>query len=213
MDDTIMVPLTTGLYRLSRDPRYVNMIYASADSVENLQAAEEEITDIIRSTHRLVEGQDNDFTVRTQTELTEAFSSTTKALTSLLGAIAGVSLFVGGVGIMNIMLVSVTERTREIGVMRAIGAVDFRVLQSVVIEALVIGAITWVLAIFLSFPISLLLLQIIGSAMLGSIPALIFTPMGIFIWLVVVALLSIVASILPARNAVRLTINEVLSYE
>jgi putative ABC transport system permease protein len=97
--------------------------------------------------------------------------------------------------------------------MRAIGAVDFEIIKSVVIEGMMIGLITWVLAIGLSFPISELLLKIISESMMGSSMSLTFTPMGIFIWLAVVILLSIVASILPARNAARLTINEVLSYE
>ena len=119
-DDIILVPVTTALYRLSRDPRYVSMIYASSITIDDMDAASEEVMEILRRTHKLVDGQDADFNVRTQTELTEVFSSTTKALTSLLGAIAGVSLFVGGVGIMNIMLVSVTERTREIGIRVAV---------------------------------------------------------------------------------------------
>ena len=87
------------------------------------------------------------------------------------------------------------------------------VIKSVVIEALMIGLITWVLAIGLSFPISQLLLNIISQSMMGSEMNLTFTPLGIYIWLGVVVLLSIFASILPARNAARLTINEVLAYE
>ncbi|MGB5846608.1 MAG: FtsX-like permease family protein, partial [Anaerolineales bacterium] len=105
------------------------------------------------------------------------------------------------------------ERTREIGVMRTIGAVDSVVMQSVIIEGLVIGLITWFLAIGLSYPISSVLLKIIGQSIAGSTFELIFTPLGIFIWLAVVIVLSIIASIMPARNAARLTINEVLAYE
>jgi putative ABC transport system permease protein len=121
--------------------------------------------------------------------------------------------FVGSIGLTGTMGMNVLERTREIGVMRAIGAVDLVVIQSVVTEALIIGLITWVLAIGFSFPISKFLLQVIGKAMMGSEMDLIFTPMGIFIWLGVVIVLSFIASIVPARNAVRLTINEVLAYE
>ena len=87
------------------------------------------------------------------------------------------------------------------------------VMQSVIIEGLVIGLITWFLAIFLSYPISEALLRIIGQAMAGSTFALIFTPFGVFLWLGVVIVLSIIASVMPARNAARLTINEVLAYE
>ncbi len=97
--------------------------------------------------------------------------------------------------------------------MRTIGAVDAVVMQAVMVEALIIGLITWVFAVGLSFPISQLLLSIIGKAMMGSAVTLSITPLGILLWLVIVAILSVVASILPARRAARLTINEVLAYE
>ena len=121
--------------------------------------------------------------------------------------------FVGSIGLTGTMSINVLERTREIGVMRTIGAVDRVIMQSVIIEGLVIGLITWLLAIGLSFPISSLLLTIIGEAMMGSAMALSFTPLGILLWLGVVIVLSVFASIMPARNAARLTINEVLAYE
>jgi len=121
--------------------------------------------------------------------------------------------FVGSIGLTGTMSINVLERTREIGVMHTIGAVDSLVMQSVIVEALVIGLITWLLAIGVSFPISLALLQIIGETMAGSTFALHFTPLGISIWLMVIIVLSIIASIMPARNAARLTINEVLAYE
>jgi len=120
--------------------------------------------------------------------------------------------FVGSIGLTGAMSINVLERTREIGVMRTIGAVDQVIMQSVIIEALIIGLITWVLAIGVSFPIGNLLLTIIGKT-LGTPMALDFTPLGILLWLVVVIALSIFASIMPARNAARLTINEVLAYE
>jgi putative ABC transport system permease protein len=134
-------------------------------------------------------------------------------LVVFLMIMALLTAFVGSIGLTGTMGMNVLERTREIGVMRAIGAVDFEVMKSVVIEALVIGSITWVLAIGLSFPISELLLKIISDSILGSSMSLTFTPIGVFIWLAIVILLSIFASILPARNAARLTINEVLAYE
>jgi putative ABC transport system permease protein len=121
--------------------------------------------------------------------------------------------FVGSIGLTGTMSINVLERTREIGVMRTIGAVDIVIMQSVIIEGLVIGLITWLLAIGLSFPISILLLTIIGEAMMGSVMTLSFTPIGILLWLGVVIILSVIASIMPARRAARLTINEVLAYE
>ncbi len=121
--------------------------------------------------------------------------------------------FVGSIGLTGTMGMNVLERTREIGVMRAIGAIDFEIMKSVVIEGVTIGLITWVLAIGVSFPISNILLKIISDSMMGSTMDLAFTPIGVYLWLGVVVLLSVVASIIPARNAARLTINEVLAYE
>ena len=120
---------------------------------------------------------------------------------------------VGSIGLTGTMGMNVLERTREIGVMRAIGAVDLEVIKSVVIEGVMIGWITWLFAIGISFPISSALLGIISTSMMGSDLRLVFTPAGIVYWFGVVTVLSIVASLLPARNAARLTINEVLSYE
>jgi len=121
--------------------------------------------------------------------------------------------FVGSIGLTGTMGMNVLERTREIGVMRAIGAVDMEITKSVVIEGMMIGLITWFLAIGVSFPISDILLNIISESMMGSSMDLTFAPEGVVIWLGVVFLLSIAASIIPARNATRLTINEVLAYE
>lgn len=121
--------------------------------------------------------------------------------------------FVGSIGLTGTMSINVLERTREIGVMRTIGAVDLVIMRSVIVEGLVIGLLTWLLAIGLAFPVSFLLLKIIGKAMMDSTLALTFTPFGILLWLGVVIVLVVFASLLPARKAARLTINEVLAYE
>jgi putative ABC transport system permease protein len=133
-------------------------------------------------------------------------------LISFLLIMAVLTALVGSMGLTGAMSINVLERTREIGVMRTIGAVDRVIMQSVIIEALVIGLITWVLAIGLSFPIGSILLGIISKT-LGSSMELTFTPLSIFLWLGAVIVLSVFASIMPARNAARLTINEVLAYE
>jgi len=121
--------------------------------------------------------------------------------------------FVGSIGLTGTMGMNVLERTREIGVMRSIGAMDSEIVKSVVFEGGFIGLITWFFAIFLSFPISSVLLKIVSEAMFGSPMQLTITYQGFVIWLAAVLVLSVVASLLPARNAARLTIREVLAYE
>ena len=151
--------------------------------------------------------------VQSGTLLREDATQGVNTLVVFLLIMAVLTAVVGSIGLTGTMSINVLERTREIGVMRTIGAVDLVIIQSVIIEGLVIGLITWLLAIGVSFPISSVLLRIVGEAMMGSAMALVFTPFGILLWLGVVIVLSIFASIMPARNAARLTINEVLAYE
>ena len=134
-------------------------------------------------------------------------------LITFLLIMALLTAFVGSIGLTGTMGMNVLERTREIGVMRAIGAVDSKVMQSVLVEGLVIGMISWCLAWLLSYPISYLLLMIISQTMLSAPVPLAFTLEGVAIWLIVVLVLSALASVLPARNAARLTIREVLAYK
>jgi putative ABC transport system permease protein len=146
-------------------------------------------------------------------QLQEDNSQAINILVIFLLIMAFLTATVGSIGLTGTMGMNVLERTREIGIMRAIGAVDLEIIKSVVIEGVMIGWITWLLAIGVSFPISAALLDIISTSMMGSDLRLVFTPAGIVYWLGVVTVLSVVASMLPARNAARLTINEVLSYE
>lgn len=120
-DNLVLAPSTTVLYRLAGG-RHIDFMYASAISIDKIEEAQEELRGILRESHRLEEGDDDDFNIRNQAEITEAASATSKVLTLLLGSVAGVSLIVGGIEIMNIMLVSVTERTREIGIRLSSGA-------------------------------------------------------------------------------------------
>lgn len=138
-DDTVLVPLTTAAFRLRGDSQYVSQIYVSAINVDQMEQAKEEVTQTLRLAHKLIDGQEDDFSVRSQSELTEAFTSTTETMTTFLTIVAAVSLLVGGVGIMNIMLVSVTERTREIGIRVAVGARSTDVLTQFLIEAVVLS--------------------------------------------------------------------------
>ena len=143
----------------------------------------------------------------------EQSSVSINVLIAFLLSMALLTAFVGSIGLTGTMGMNVLERTREIGVMRAIGAVDLAIVKSVVIEGVLIGLISWVCAWVLSYPISFGLLRIISSAMQSDPVALEFTLQGVFMWLAVVVVLSAFASIMPARNAARLTIREVLAYE
>ena len=135
-DDVVLVPYTTAQSRLSGFS-FLGQILASANSPDQLIAAQSEIRDIMRDAHGIMSGAADDFTVRDQTAIAQAATSTSSVMTSLLAAIASVSLVVGGIGIMNIMLVSVTERTREIGIRMAIGARGGDVLTQFLVESVV----------------------------------------------------------------------------
>ncbi len=142
-DDTIMIPLTTAQKKLfgTQFPGMVRIITVKAKSAEDLEAAEQQITELLKQRHRIGQKQENDFTVRNLTQLMQAREESTRVMTLLLGAIASVSLLVGGIGIMNIMLVSVTERTREIGIRMAIGAKTWDIRLQFIIEALTLSLI------------------------------------------------------------------------
>jgi len=151
--------------------------------------------------------------VQTGVELRESGTEAVSVLVILLLAMALLTAIVGSIGLTGTMGMNVMERTREIGVMRAIGAVDLAIVKAVVIEGAFIGLLSWAVALPLSFPISTGLLTIISTSMgIGAIPTA-FTVQGMAIWLVVVLVLTALASVWPARNAARLTIREVLAYE
>ncbi|TFG59345.1 MAG: FtsX-like permease family protein, partial [Nitrospirales bacterium] len=160
----------------------------------------------LRTSHKLVEGQDRDFNLRTQTELTETFSSTTKALTMLLGAIAGVSLIVGGVGIMNIMLVSVTERTREIGIRVAVGARSRDVLVQFLIEAIVLSVVGGIIGVLIAWGVCWVLSDTWGMKAVIEAPIVILS-------LVVSGCIGVFFGLYPARKAAMLDPIEALRHE
>jgi putative ABC transport system permease protein len=139
-DDVILMPYTTAQSRLSGNVR-IGQILASTSSQEEIPAAQDEIKSIMRDSHRLGDGADDDFTVRNQTDIAQAATGTTRVMSALLAAIASISLIVGGIGIMNIMLVSVTERTREIGIRMAIGARGSDVLTQFLVESVAMSVL------------------------------------------------------------------------
>jgi putative ABC transport system permease protein len=142
-DDIIYVPISTGQKRLFRTslPGMVRFIMVKAVSIEELENAEIQITDLLRQRHRIGKNQDDDFSIRNLTQMMQTAIRLTRIMTLLLGAIASISLLVGGIGIMNIMLVSVTERTREIGIRIAVGAKTWDIRLQFIIEAITLSVI------------------------------------------------------------------------
>ena len=142
-DDTIYIPVTTAQKKIfgTTFPGMVRIIMVKAKGAEELSQAEKQITELLRQRHRIAQKQDDDFSVRNLTQMMQAAEESAKIMALLLGAVASVSLLVGGIGIMNIMLVSVTERTREIGIRMAVGAKTWDIRLQFLIEALILSLI------------------------------------------------------------------------
>lgn len=167
-NDAVYIPITTAQVRLSsartRDgQRAVNSISVQATSEDTVEQAMEEITLIMREQHNIAYAADDDFQLFSQSDLLETFGQITGTLTLFLGAIAGISLLVGGIGIMNIMLVSVTERTREIGIRKAVGALKRDILMQFLIESLFMSLVGGFLGIALGFGLSALASNFLGD--------------------------------------------------
>ncbi|MDX8338974.1 ABC transporter permease [Draconibacterium sp. IB214405] len=154
-DDMILAPYTSVQRRMLAIT-HIQSIYASAVSEEQSEAAIEEVETILRQQHKLKEGADDDFEVRSQAEMVEMVSSVTDMLTLLLGAVAGISLLVGGIGIMNIMFVSVTERTKEIGLRMSVGGRGFDIMMQFLIEAVMLSILGGIIGIIFGTGLSYL---------------------------------------------------------
>ena len=138
-DDVVMVPYTT-MMKLVMGVTYIQQIIVAAVSADTTQEANNQITSLLRQRHKIRPGADDDFMIRNLSDIAEAASSSATVMAVLLGSIASVSLLVGGIGIMNIMLVSVTERTREIGIRMAVGARSRDIMLQFIVEAVVMAA-------------------------------------------------------------------------
>jgi putative ABC transport system permease protein len=204
-DDTVLIPYTTAQKKLLTIT-HVPMAMVSAISANATFTAERQITELLRQRHRLAPNEENDFTVRNLTDIAEAANASSTIMTNLLASIAGVSLLVGGIGIMNIMLVSVTERTREIGVRMAIGARSGVIRRQFLIESITISLVGGIIGVLLGIGASIAI-----SSMLEW-PTLI-SPASIFISVVFSALVGVAFGYYPARKAAALDPIEALRYE
>ena len=201
-DDIVIIPYTSHMRRITKRT-FVNSIMVQAASKDTIEQVQEDINTLLRDRHKSAEP---DFTVRTQLELMAMATSTTRIMTILLGAIASVSLIVGGIGIMNIMLVSVTERTREIGIRMAVGARSRDILIQFLIEAVTLSAIGGILGIVFGMAAAETIAHLTGWPTL--------TPYAwIGIACVSSALIGIISGFYPAWKASRLDPIEALRYE
>ncbi len=164
-DDVVMIPYSTMQKRIM-GITYVQQIVVSAVSADKTQEATEQISALLRQRHRIQPGRDDDFNVRNLSDIAEAASNSATVMAILLGSIASVSLLVGGIGIMNIMLVSVTERTREIGIRMAVGARSRDIMLQFLVEAVVMAASGGIIGILLGVGSSLLLKRLVQLPML-----------------------------------------------
>ncbi len=204
-DAVVLMPLSTFQRRIAGN-RDVGSIYISAQDGVETQGVAEEIGAIMRQTRRIAPDQEDNFAVRDMTQIADAVTSTTTVMTGMLGALAGVSLLVGGIGIMNIMLVSVTERTREIGVRLAIGAHERDILLQFLVEATVLSALGGVFGVIIG-------LSLAGLA--SSLLAIPFVPSVSVIALSVgfSALIGMVFGFFPAMRGARLDPIDALRHE
>ena len=207
-DDTIIVPITTAQRKLfgNQIPGSVRMIMAQAKSEKYMGVAEEAINNLIRQRHNIRENTESDFSVRNLTAMAKTASDTAKTMSMLLGAIASISLLVGGIGIMNIMLVSVTERTREIGIRMAIGAREKDILLQFLLEACVISIVGCVIGVGLGLGGALLVKKMVGAEILISMQSIVLA-------FSVAASIGVFFGYYPASKAAKLHPIEALRYQ
>jgi putative ABC transport system permease protein len=204
LDDIVMVPLDTAMRRLTNSP-YMNNIFIMAVGKEYMEAARNEIELILRESRGIPDGINADFAITNQADMIDMASATSKTLTSLLAAIAGISLLVGGIGIMNIMLVSVTERTREIGIRMAVGGRKRDILLQFLTESVILSIMGGLLGIGMAF----LACEIIK---MSGIPTII-NPLIVMISTLFAAMVGVIFGYYPALKAARLYPIDALRYE
>ncbi|MFB3894849.1 MAG: ABC transporter permease [bacterium] len=204
-DDVILVPYTTLMKRILNQS-YISLAFVSAVSQDQMKQAQSEITSLLRRRHRIKADGEDDFSMGSQQDITQMATSTSTVLTILLGSVASISLLVGGIGIMNIMLVSVRERTREIGIRMAVGAKNRDIMLQFLIESIVLSAIGGFIGIILG---------ISGASLISRFAQLttVISPISIVVAIGFSAGIGIFFGFYPARTAAKLNPIDALRYE
>ncbi len=210
-DEAMLVPYTTAQQYILGIKHFQHII-VEADSEEHVQQTVEDIKIVLRNSHNITDPEKDDFNVSSQADALKTVGTITSILTLFLTAIAAISLLVGGVGIMNIMLVSVTERTREIGLRKAIGATEKNILFQFLVEAILLTALGGIIGVILGASLSFLI-SLVLSQLLAVSWAFTFPIMGALLGLGVAALIGLVFGLYPARQASRKSPIESLRYE
>lgn len=213
-DNQIIVPLSTALSRLvarSNANDEVDMISVSATDSDSIDAAVSEITSILRARHDISSEEDDDFSILSMETMTEAATSITGVLTVFLGGIAAISLLVGGIGIMNIMLVSVIERTKEIGLRKAVGAKNSDILMQFMVESLIIGLVGGILGVGLAWGLTAVVKNIAAASSYNLTPVITFG--SVLIAVLFSVGVGLVFGIYPASRASKLEPVEALRTE
>ncbi len=205
-DDTVIIPITTAMYRVF-GKQYIDSLYVEASGPDRIDAAQDKISEVIIKEHRLItEAQKDSFQIRNMSDIKKTLESTTQTMSILLGAIAAISLLVGGIGIMNIMLVSVTERTREIGLRKAIGANNKDIMTQFLIEAVLMSFIGGLSGVALGSGVSILIAVVSGWSVRVSLFSIVLAT-------VFSLMVGVVFGIWPAKQASHLDPIEALRYE
>ena len=204
-DDTVIIPYTTFMKRVSKRSN-VSVIVIKVESAAVSRVVQQSIAELLRQRHRIAPGTEDDFNIHGQEEISKKATATSETLTVLLGTIASISLLVGGIGIMNIMLVSVTERTREIGIRMAVGAHGWNILLQFLIEAVILSCMGGIAGIALGIGASRVLAGIAGWQILIS-------PTSVLVAFASSAAVGIFFGFYPARKAAALDPIEALRYE